>query len=527
MNARLARNDGFTTVAIMITMMMSSLLVVAAAATTTNGIPLARADQNQKQAYSAAEAGIAFYAYHLAQDPNYWTYCANPPSPASPNPVWDGTSSSPRNWRELPSPTSSTDQGAPPSYSITLVPPPGSTQCQAGLASSTFLNTQNGTFTIRSTGRYRGRKRSIVASFKRRGFVDFLWFTNFETPDPLTYPPADYNAANAHCAQYYRSGRKPWVPSTCGDQQFVGADQVLGPMHTNDRFRICNNPYFGQTANDRIESSDPNEFEQTCGAGPGGAGTFINNAPPLDFPPSNASLSDDTLIGWTFSGKTILHFNSNNTVDITNAGVNGGTKTTRALPANYVIYVKNSTCTVSYTEAQHYNNPVGCGDAWISGDYQKSLTVGADNDIIVNGSIKRTPSTPQAEMGLIANGFVRVYHPVNWNGDTECSQGDTTDATGTLINPEIDAAILTLRHSFVVDNYGCGAGTQGTLTVDGAIAQWFRGTVGLNSNGTITHGYRKGYSYDQNLRYADPPYFLDPVETSWNIVRETEQVPAQ
>jgi hypothetical protein len=314
----------------------------------------------------------------------------------------------------------------------------------------------------------------------------------------------------------------------CSDQQFVAADQVLGPMHTNDRFRICNDPYFGQTANDRIEASDPNEFENTCNPGspPGGAGTFIANAAPLDFPPSNTQLADDTLIGWTFTGKTILHFNSpGNTVDITNANFNGGRLTTQALPPNYVIYVKNSSsCTTNYTEAQHYNNPPGCGDAWVSGNYQKSVTVGADNDIIINGNIQR--QDPQAEMGLIANGFIRVYHPVNWNGDTECSQGDTTDAPGTLINPVIDAAILTLRHSFLVDNPGCGQSSEGTLTVDGAIAQWYRGTVGLNSNGVITHGYAKGYTYDQNLRYADPPYFLDPVETSWDVVRETEQVPA-
>ncbi len=59
MRPRLAGNDGFTTVAIMVTAMLSGLLVIAAFATANNGTPLARADQNSKQAYSAAEAGVA------------------------------------------------------------------------------------------------------------------------------------------------------------------------------------------------------------------------------------------------------------------------------------------------------------------------------------------------------------------------------------------------------------------------------------------------------------------------------------
>lgn len=34
------------------------------------------------------------------------------------------------------------------------------------------------------------------------------------------------------------------------------------------------------------------------------------------------------------------------------------------------------------------------------------------------------------------------------------------------------------------------------------------------------------YVYNDRLRYREPPYFLDPVQASWRISRETEQVPA-
>lgn len=519
MNARLARNDGFSTVAIMVTLMLSSLLAVAAFATANNGTPLARNDQNEKQAYSAAEAGIAFYAYHVAQDPNYWTYCTNPPNSASlsPNPLWDGTGSSTRNWRNLPNSTAQ--------YSITLVPPAGSTQCQTGLASSTFLNPQTGTFTIRSTGLYRKKKRSIVATFKRRSFVDFLWFTNYETPDPLVYPASQQATATALCTQYRRQGRPINSSTPCNDQQFITGDTVSGPMHTNDRFYTCGTPTFGASANEQIEISQPDPgYETGCGpASPNFVGTYLPGADVLTMPPSNASLATNTLFGWTFQGTTHLHFYSNGTVDIKNASINGGATVTKALPANNVMYVKNTTCaTGGYTYYQHYNDPVGCGDVWIDGSYPTSLTVGADNDIIIADDLVSTD--PQAEMGLIANGFVRVYHPVQWTSST--CDGSTAEVPGTPHNIAIDAAILSVRHSFLVDNATCGD-PLGTLSVYGAIAQNFRGTVGTHSGSTVTTGYLKDYQYDENLRYADPPYFLDPVETSWHIVRQTEQVPAQ
>jgi hypothetical protein len=532
MNARLARNDGFSTVAIMITLMLSSLLAVAAFATANNGTPLSRADQNEKEAYSAAEAGVAFYAFHLAQDPNYWTACTNPnpTAPLSPNPLWDGTSGTTRQWRPLPNPVAS-DVSHPPTYNITLLPSPGSTKCQPGLAGSTFLNPQTGTFSIRSTGQYRGHKRSIVATFKRKGFVDFLWFTDYETPDPLSYPPSQVATAESDCIKYARDGRPNNGNKPCEDQSFVDGDVVAGPMHTNDRFQTCGQPTFGSTANDAIEIVDPTGYLAACGpAFPNVKGTWLPGSLPLDFPSTNTALATDTLAGWNFTGTTHLVFHSGGagTVDVTNAQLNGGaTEFGLPLPANFVMYDSNqgNACgTTGYQYYQQYTDPAGCGDVWISGSYPRSLTVGAQNDIIINGNL--TSSDPQAEMGLIASGFVRVYHPVAFGGSGTCDN-TTSDATGAMKNIQIDAAILSLNHSFLVDNATCGD-PEGTLTVNGAIAQKYRGTVGTHdNNGNIITGYTKLYTYDQNLRYADPPYFLDPVETSWNIVRETEQVPAQ
>jgi hypothetical protein len=43
---------------------------------------------------------------------------------------------------------------------------------------------------------------------------------------------------------------------------------------------------------------------------------------------------------------------------------------------------------------------------------------------------------------------------------------------------------------------------------------------------SITTGYRKDYVYNDRLRYREPPFFLDPVQASWRVARQNEQVPA-
>jgi hypothetical protein len=67
-----------------------------------------------------------------------------------------------------------------------------------------------------------------------------------------------------------------------------------------------------------------------------------------------------------------------------------------------------------------------------------------------------------------------------------------------------------------VDNYGCGK-HLGELNVYGAIAQKFRGPVGLVSG----QGYDKEYIYDERLATDEPPYFLSPLNAGWEIERET------
>jgi hypothetical protein len=133
--------------------------------------------------------------------------------------------------------------------------------------------------------------------------------------------------------------------------------------------------------------------------------------------------------------------------------------------------------------------------------------------VVISGSLTTSSDgagnpTGSATLGLVANEFVRVMH------------GCTSNQ---LNNPTIDAAILALNHSFIVDNYNCGH-ALGNLSVTGAIAQRYRGAVGTNGGNT---GFIKNYVYDDRLRYRSPPFFLNPIDSAWGIVRSNEQVPSR
>ena len=208
--------------------------------------------------------------------------------------------------------------------------------------------------------------------------------------------------------------------------------------------------------------------------------------------------------------------------------INGGAFV--AVPSSGVVYVQNGACTSSYSPfTVTYPASSGCGNAIVhsSGTYSGQLTIAAENDIIIDDDIKRSSSSADL-LGLVANNFIRIKHPVCPSSNLGCSSGTTTSETakgscnggvnGTGSNPniQIDAALLAIDHSFIVDHYDCG-GSLGTLTVNGAIAQKFRGAVGT-TGGT---GYIKDYNYDDRLRYQEPPHFFDPVQSAWHVQRET------
>ncbi len=120
---------------------------------------------------------------------------------------------------------------------------------------------------------------------------------------------------------------------------------------------------------------------------------------------------------------------------------------------------------------------------------------------------------------------MRVSHPVTRQSNGSCIGNVDTTNDPVVKNVTIEAAILSLQHSFIVDNYNCGR--LDMLTVTGAIAQKYRGPVGTGSGTNPSSGFLKDYTYDDRFRYRSPPYFMNPVDSSWDVIRSHEQVPAR
>ena len=122
-----------------------------------------------------------------------------------------------------------------------------------------------GSFRIRSTGYFGDIHRQIVATFKRPSFLDYVYFTQLETSDPVTYgypnPSDELTGAYKQCELTYEQGRyenpitgnrSPQMArrdkTTATRSPSSPATTINGPMHTNDAIAICGNPTFGRKA---------------------------------------------------------------------------------------------------------------------------------------------------------------------------------------------------------------------------------------------------------------------------------------
>ena len=378
-----------------------------------------RLNLDQGRAYAAAQAGIAQYTYQLNQNPNYWQSC----------PVTGGLTYPQSGKVAVPN---STDGGSTEYYSYLPLPATSApaNKCDPANPNGSMLEGVTpgkpilaaGTFRIQFTGYSNNVKRSIVAQFKQPSFLKYVYYTEYETLDPAAlYDPTKNPSEPTDCARHY-----PNRGNDCVGINFITADTINGPLHSEDWLAVCGSPTFGRVGfNDPIEALG---FNFTCG----GSNPVINNtthalntkSQSLTPPATNSQLlSTATSGGYVYTGRTTIVLNGT-TMKVTTSTAQSNTGTTVAWPTNGVIYVKtaNTGCPVTYTPFTAnatYTGDSNCGNVYVSGTYTKSLTIASDNDVIINGNITTTttgalgtaPSGSQ-ELGLIANDFARVYNQV-------------------------------------------------------------------------------------------------------------------
>jgi Tfp pilus assembly protein PilX len=465
----LSQDDGISMIVTIAVMVVTSLLLIAAFTSAQGEIHLTSTDTAEKKAYYAAEAGIEDYEYHLTQDGNYLSYCTEPPTT---NPALNQVGST-ANRAKVPGRKEGEETHE--EYAIQLLPAEtdtrsGDHKCDPTHLVETMLEekegTATGTFRIESTGYSENARRTLVATFRNANFVSFVWYTKYETFDPVVYGLP----LRTQCEKFY--GERPGE-SECPNNFFIEKESVNGPMHTEDHVGVCGNPVFGRSKNDRIEfGSFGHEGDEGysnegigCSSKPEFKGLHVkpSEVVPIEPPPGDEELEHVVESAYHFKGKTeiVLEGGVMKIVEHKGAGATGNieteekTKSGVAYPPNGVIYVSGG-CTEAYTPfgpKPLYSNDTTCGNAYVKGEYSTALTIASQNDVIIIGNITTavdgsgTPTT-NAMLGLIANNFVRIYHPVP---QTYEGRGPELEAAGHKETVKVEAKTPALAKELKVE----------------------------------------------------------------------------
>lgn len=571
--------EGVALVAVVGLSVVMLLLAAMALSFSASGMVKARNDQDGNAALAAAYAGVDEYSSRLSNDSTYQRFG----NPAAPFTVATGSAAL------VTLPATNND-----AFGI------GATGTWGGLAGTSgraafryevdnSLYSKSGIVRVRSTGKVGQVTRSVVANLKQKGFINYLYFTDYELSDPQITGSTTCTLDEISYAPHHPD---------CVEIQFGTDDYLHGPVHSNDRIKIC-----GSNFDQGVSTStllNPN-FLNSC---PGesiswGVGTRPSYSEKLPLPATNASMANETRAdldedvprpGCMYTGPTTITFLASGKMRV----VSPWTKFTRPsfttgipsenpvdcgrlsdlnstagalvnVPDQNLIFVQtvppgtndpNSwaatptgvTCTgtgdasgwkygtVRYPLEHEVLPPTSTsalpayqckrGDAFVRGEVKGAVTVAADTFIYVTGDI--TYVDPASDMlGLVGQDAVWVWNPMtscSGSGASRKCAAMTSNGGPPAGDRDISAAILSVGHTFQVQNYDTGnGGYRGVLNVTGAIAQTYRGTVsvkeGTGHNPAPPTGYTKNYHYDTRLKETAPPKFLAPTSTTYGVTQ--------
>ncbi|TFD55448.1 hypothetical protein E3T55_01055 [Cryobacterium frigoriphilum] len=544
------------------------LLVATAMTVSVSGYVKSLTDENWNAAMAAAYAGIEEYESRIADDSAYVRYgnAAAAFSAGSTLTLPTGSATNP-----------AFGTGGAGSWGLVA----GSTaKFRYEIDNTQYATT--GLVRIRSTGRAGTLTRSVVANLKQKGFIDYLYFTDFEIRDP-----ALSGVDVATCVKYSWAGRPaPSSALNCGEVAFGNSDEIDGPAHSNDTMRVCD-AEFKSTVSTGFNPATGLRYKKESSGGSGCGGQIFDSGAPVYSPvvamPATNSLmkrevrsdlaTDVPNPGCLYTGPTTIELNASGTMTVrspwtkktnvsgdpaisgttpaacglpgTGTGQLGSTlgATIGVLDAN-LVYVQNvatvatdpnfwaasaqpstftaTTCTtgngLGFPMAGEFVDSIptsfGCrnGDAFVQGVLKGAMTVASENFLYITEDIRYGNSSRDI-LGLVGQNAVWIWNPVS-----KSASGVYTNLLPN--NRRIDAALLSVAHTVQVQNYN-RAGDQGDLSLNGALAQKFRGTVGTVSP-TSSTGYSKDYEYDDRFLYVAPPKFLSPVATTYGVGLLTE-----
>lgn len=272
-------------------MIVAGLLVLS-----TSGAIKSSTDRDYQNAAAAAYAGLADYQSKISNDNGYAVYgtTTNAQFSSAANAVFQGLG-----------PNGVTN---PAFVGWVGVPKTGDQWFRYEVDNSQYA--AQGILRVRVTGKSGATTRSLVANLKGDGFINYLYFTNYESAQPAV--------TGAACTSNYQW--QTGVSNTCGYVQFAARDVLNGPIRTNDTFTSC-----GATFNGSVEDHDGTVNR------PGGcaASTFNGGAPAatayLGLPALNSNMSQEARTdlpatvprpGCLYTGPTTIVFNADGTMTV-------------------------------------------------------------------------------------------------------------------------------------------------------------------------------------------------------------------
>ncbi|MDA8195924.1 MAG: hypothetical protein M0019_01720 [Actinomycetota bacterium] len=546
------RGEAAVIIAVMAVMLLAAIPLATYAAT-TNQLPLTRGNQDLQSALGAAQSGVADYINRLNQTAlnqagNYWKYSATNLPP-------DGNQAF-TSWVKVP----------------------GSSDEYFHYSVDTSTTASTGIVTLTSTGLQlhgsASQYRTLKVQLRTNGFLDYLLMTDTMMIDPTLAPNftsfSSPSAAASDCAYKFSSPNDNASGATELDtdqyQQdryttgpewnecyslinfYVGGQTFNGPIMTNDMYYFSGDPIFNARvySGSATQATNPNDsthpywidplndyfgYSETTSPKFSHSGDPTYQAP-LALPSTNAALKSAAQVGGctyygptsiTFSGTTMTVYSPETTSSSTNAGCVG--TGALPLPPNGVIYVSQMPSTMSCASNTNITvggNSYSCRSSEIAvqGTITGQVTVGSDDNVVISGNLEYTncaSSSSSDVLGLIAQNFVQVsskFGSLNTTSDTCYGHAKN--------NPVIMAAILTLSHSFMVQNFWSTGGKLGTIYLVGSLAGKYADIEGEFSGSSIVEGYATTYTYDSRLAYLTPPFFLSPVNSAWTTTLSAE-----
>ena len=330
-----------------------------------------------------------------------------------------------------------------------------------------YSNSPRTTYTITSTGTFHGVSKTLRLQMIGASVSKYAYWSNTES-SPIY-----------------------------GDLWWMTGMITTGPVQTNGTLNIYGNPVFVGPVTQAGPSID---YYPGSGSNPN---EIFTDGLTLDSPqinlPAQATLGAIYTVandgsGLVLTGPSIIFFNANGTLTVTNAKA-GYNNTTIQPPANGVIYVQSSSPSAAD------------GNVTVQGTVSGQLTVASDQNIYVSGSVSYNKD-PRDQgnvnstdmVGLVANQNITIL---------------SATAPASL---EMSGVMVALQGSFQVDNYWVGG--KGNMDQFGSLVNNYCGPTGVfdPGSGTLYGGWNQIQSYDPRLATIAPPGFPPYVNNSANGV---------